>query len=145
MSSRFSSSLNFFTSYLSFFNSSSSIWRCNGTLLVSTRCGKVASLKVAEILSKSCNTASKTLENRTAGISSTCICLLSISCQLWKVGEITLLEMTFEKTTFVTEILYFFVCETNCCCFSLQTSFQIVNMGQKIHQKCQRCSEVLVY
>ena len=86
--------LKFFTSCSLFFNYTSSIWRCNGALSFSTTCGKAASLNVAESLSKSwkrsaksCNTASKALENRSIGMSSTCISLLSIravSCGKWK-------------------------------------------------------------
>ena len=66
------------------------------------------------------------------------------SLHLQKVEKVTLMQMTFEETTFVTEILYFFVHETNCCCLSLQTLIQEVNLGKKIHQKTKRHEKVFV-
>ena len=69
VSSTFSSSLKFFTSWSLSLNFISSIWRCNGAPSISTSCGKATSLIIFEVLSKSwkrssksCNTPSKTPE-----------------------------------------------------------------------------------
>ena len=66
------------------------------------------------------------------------------SLHLWKVEKDTLMQMTFKETTFVKEILYFFVHKTNCCCLSLQTLVQEVNLGKKIHLKTKRHEKVFV-